>query len=106
MQALGRYRQRQINNALRQVNIDAAGGRADVGGTKQSLRVLGNAESAFDLSQIQIPLGGGRTIKLTDVATVTDGYGEPTSISKVRDKEVVNFAMSRSRGASDVTVYR
>ena len=104
MQALG-VTASQVNNAVRQINLDAAGGRADVGGTKQSLRVLGNADTAFELSQMQIPLGGGRTIKLTDVATVTDGYGEPTSISKVRDKEVVNFAMTRSRGASDVTVY-
>ena len=104
MQSLG-VTASQINNTLRQVNVDAAGGRADVGGTKQSLRVLGNAKSAFDLSQLQIALAGGRTIKLADVAEVTDGYAEPTSISKVRDKEVVNFAMSRAKGASDVTVY-
>ncbi|GGB56341.1 efflux RND transporter permease subunit [Blastomonas aquatica] len=104
MQALG-VTASVVNNALRQINVDAAGGRADVGGTRQSLRVLGNADTAFELSQIQVPLGGGRTIKLTDVATVSDGFGEPTSISKVRNKEVVNFAMTRSRGASDVTVY-
>lgn len=104
MQSLG-VTASQINNTLRQVNVDAAGGRADVGGTKQSLRVLGNAKSAYDLSQLQISLAGGRTIKLADVAEVTDGYAEPTSISKVRNKEVVNFAMSRSRGASDVTVF-
>ncbi len=104
MQALG-VTASVVNNALRQINVDAAGGRADVGGTKQSLRVLGNADTAFELSQMQVPLGGGRTIKLTDVATVTDGFGEPTSISKVRNKEVVNFAMTRSKGASDVTVY-
>ncbi|MBL0966289.1 efflux RND transporter permease subunit [Blastomonas sp. UPD001] len=104
MQSLG-VTASQINNTLRQVNVDAAGGRADVGGTKQSLRVLGNAKSAYDLSQLQISLAGGRVIKLADVAEVTDGYAEPTSISKVRNKEVVNFAMSRSRGASDVTVF-
>ncbi|WP_373487540.1 efflux RND transporter permease subunit [Blastomonas sp.] len=104
MQSLG-VTASQVNNALRQINVDAAGGRADVGGTRQSLRVLGNADSAFDLSQVQVPLGGGRTIKLTDIATVTDGFGEPTSISKVRNKEVVNFSMTRSKGASDVTVY-
>ncbi|MFN3472639.1 MAG: efflux RND transporter permease subunit [Blastomonas sp.] len=104
MQALG-VTASVVNNALRQINVDAAGGRADVGGTRQSLRVLGNVDTAFELSQMQISLGGGRTIKLTDVATVTDGFGEPTSISKVRNKEVVNFAMTRSKGASDVTVF-
>ncbi len=104
MQALG-VTASQINGVLRQSNIDAAGGMAEVGGTRQSVRVLGNSEDAYALSQRQIQLGGGRTIKLADVATVRDGFSERTSISKVRDKEVVNFAMSRAKGASDVTVY-
>ncbi|MEM6586002.1 MAG: efflux RND transporter permease subunit, partial [Pseudomonadota bacterium] len=90
---------------LRQQNLNAAGGLAEVGGTRQSLRVLGNAKSAYDLSQAQIQLGGGRTIKLADVATVRDGYGERTSRSEVGDKEVVNFYMNRARGASDLSVY-
>ncbi|QKG70960.1 efflux RND transporter permease subunit [Erythrobacter mangrovi] len=104
MQALG-VTASQINNLLRQSNIDAAGGAAEVGGTRQSVRVLGNSEDAYALSQRQIQLGGGRTVKLAEVAKVRDGYSERTSISKVRDKEVVNFAMSRAKGASDVTVY-
>jgi len=104
MQALG-VTASQINGVLRQSNVDAAGGMAEVGGTRQSVRVLGNSDDAYALSQRQIQIGGGRTVKLADVATVRDGYSERTSISKVRDKEVVNFAMSRAKGASDVTVY-
>ena len=104
MQALG-VTASQINGVLRQSNIDAAGGMAEVGGTRQSVRVLGNSADAYELGQRQIQIGGGRTIKLSDVATVRDGFSERTSISTVRDKEVVNFAMSRAKGASDVTVY-
>ncbi len=95
----------QINQILRIDNIDAAGGMAEVGGTRQSVRVLGSTDSAFKLSQKQIQLGGGRTIKLADVASVRDGFSERSSISKVRDKEVVNFFMSRAKGASDVTAF-
>jgi multidrug efflux pump subunit AcrB len=104
MQALG-VTASQINAALRQININAAGGRAEVGGTRQSVRVLGNADDAYDLSQTQISLPNGQTIKLSDVAEVNDAFGERSSISKVKGVEVVNFAMSRARGASDVTVY-
>ncbi|MFC4292617.1 efflux RND transporter permease subunit [Sphingorhabdus arenilitoris] len=104
IQALG-VTAAQINGALRQVNVNAAGGRAEVGGTRQSVRVLGNADTAYALSQIEISLGMGRSIKLSDIATVQDSVGERTSISKVKGREVVNFAMSRSRGASDVAVY-
>ena len=104
MQAFG-VTASQINGVLRQNNVDAAGGLAEVGGTRQSLRVLGNNETAYELSQRQIQLGGGRTVRLADVATVRDGYSERTSISEVGDKEVVNFFMSRAKGASDVTVF-
>jgi len=104
MQAFG-VTASQINNVLRQSNIDAAGGLAEVGGTRQSLRVLGNNDTAYELSQRQLQLGGGRTVRLADVATVRDGFSERTSISEVREKEVVNFFMSRAKGASDVTVF-
>lgn len=95
----------QINAALRQGNLDAAGGLAEIGGTRQSLRVLGNSDTAFALSQTQIQLGGGRTVRLADIAKVRDGYSERNSISEVNGKEVVNFLMNRARGASDLSVY-
>ena len=104
MQALG-VTATQINTALRQNNLNAAGGLAEVGGTRQSLRVLGNSSSAYDLSQTQIQLGGGRTARLADVADVRDGISERTSKSEIAGKEVVNFYMNRARGASDLTVY-
>ncbi|WP_321325997.1 efflux RND transporter permease subunit [uncultured Parasphingorhabdus sp.] len=104
MQALG-VTANQINSVLRQVNINAAGGRAEVGGTRQSVRVLGNADDAYELSQTQIALPNGQVIKLSDVAEVSDAFGERSSISKVKGVEVVNFSMERARGASDVTVY-
>ena len=104
MQALG-VTASQINAVLRQVNVDAAGGRAEVGGTQQSVRVLGNVDTAFDLSRVEIALGNGNTITLADVATVRDGFSERSSMARVGTREVVNFAMSRARGASDVTVF-
>ncbi len=104
MQALG-VSASQVNNILRQININAAGGRSEVGGTRQSVRVLGNSNSAFELSQATIPIAGGSTVKLSDIATVTDSFGERRSINTLRGKEVVNFNFSRARGASDVTVY-
>src|SRR5690606_9297722 len=104
MQALG-VTASQVNSALRQANVNAAGGKAEIGGSRQSLRVLGSADDAFELSQTDIPLGGGRTIKLADIARVADSYGEITSLAKFNGRPVVTFGMSRARGASDVTVY-
>ena len=94
----------QVNQALRALNINAAGGKAEIGGTRQSVRVLGNAQDAFALSQTEIPLGT-RTVKLSDIATVSDSYGELTSLGKINGKQVVTFGITRARGASDVAVY-
>jgi len=103
MQSLG-VTASQINQVLRQVNVDAAGGRAEIAGSRQSVRVLGNAEDAFQLGETRIN-SSGRIIRLRDVADVYDGYSEQTSIAKIRGQQVVTFSLERAKGASDVTVY-
>ena len=104
MQALG-VTANSVNQTLRQNNVNAAGGQAEIAGSRQSVRVLGNAETAYALSQAQIALGGGRAVKLSDIAEVRDAYGEINSIAKIGGRQVVLFALSRARGESDVTVY-
>ncbi|MBK8374706.1 MAG: efflux RND transporter permease subunit [Sphingomonadales bacterium] len=104
MQSLG-VTASQVNGILRQQNINAAGGQAEIAGSRQSVRVLGNADDAFALSQSQISLGGGRSVKLADVAEVSDAYSEQRNMAFVKGKQVVTFSMARARGASDVTVF-
>ena len=104
MQSLG-VSASQINAVLRQQNINASGGQSQIAGSRQSVRVLGNATNAFELSQTQISLSGGRSIKLADVAAVTDGFSEQKSMAFAGGKQVVTFGMSRAKGASDVTVF-
>ncbi|HEY6869548.1 MAG TPA: efflux RND transporter permease subunit [Novosphingobium sp.] len=95
----------QVNAALRQLNTNAAGGRAEIAGSRQSVRVLGNASSAFQLSQTMVAVGNGRSVKLADIAAVRDSHGEIVSRARMNGKEVVTFGITRARGASDVSVY-
>jgi multidrug efflux pump subunit AcrB len=95
----------QLNQQLLQMNVNAAGGRAEVAGTEQSVRVLGNAQDAYTLGQQQIQLGGGRSVRLADIADVRDSYGEQRSLAIMDGKPVVSFGLKRSRGASDVAVF-
>jgi len=104
MQSLG-VSASQINAVLRQQNINASGGQSQIAGSRQSVRVLGNATDAYALGQTQISLGGGRSIKLSDVAEVTDGFSEQRAMAFAGGKQVVTFGMSRAKGASDVTVF-
>jgi multidrug efflux pump subunit AcrB len=95
----------QVNNQLRQTNINAAGGRAEIAGSEQAVRVIGNAQDAFRLGQQQIAVSGGRTVRLTDLAEVRDLYAEQRNLSTMNGRQVLSFGLSKSRGSSDVTVF-
>jgi len=95
----------EVNNQLRQVNINAAGGRAEIAGSEQSVRVLGNAADAKALGDTQISVRGGRQVRLSDIADVKDLYAEQRSFSKMNGRQVVSISFEKSKGSSDVTVY-
>ncbi len=96
----------QVNAQLRQVNLNAAGGRAEIAGSEQSVRVLGNAKDAIALQQTQINVGGGRTVRLMDIAQVRDLYAEQRSRAAVDGRQAISFDFQRSKGSSDVTVFK
>lgn len=95
----------QVNQQLRQVNLNAAGGRAEIAGSEQSVRVIGNAETARDLGQMQIFVAPGRTVRLADIADVRDSFAEMRSKAEYNGSQVVAFDIKRAKGASDVTVF-
>src|SRR4051795_12754609 len=95
----------QVNQQLRQSNLNGAGGRAEIAGSEQSVRILGNAQNAYQLSQTQIALPGGRFVKLADLGEVKDSNSEQRSIAKQNGHQVVTFYMQRAKGSSEVTAY-
>ena len=105
MQALG-LTAVQVNQQLRELNLDAAGGRAQVGGGEQTIRVLGGAQSALTLGDVQINLPAGGTARLRDFAEVQDGVAEVRTISRLNGRPAITFALMKSKGASDVEVLK
>ena len=95
----------QVNAQLRQINTNATGGRAEIAGSEQSVRVIGNAKTAYDLSQTDIVASGGRTVKLADIAKVKDSYSEQRTLAKLSGKQVISFNVQRASGTSDLDVY-
>jgi len=95
----------QVNQQLRQSNLNAAGGRAEIAGSEQSVRVLGNAQDAYQLSQMQIALSNGRFVKLADLGQVKDSYSEQRTLAIQDGRQVVSFEVQRSKGASEVSTY-
>lgn len=95
----------QVNLQLRQINLNAAGGRAEIAGAEQSVRVLGNARNAIGLADTQISLGAGRSVRLGNIAEVRDAYAEQRSIAKLGGRQVLSFSLAKAKGNSDVAVY-
>lgn len=95
-----------VSRQLRQIQQDASGGRADVGGSEQSVRTLATVKSAAELGAMEIPLSNGRSVRLDEVATVKDTTAEKRSAAMLNGKEVVGFEITRSKGAGEVTVAR
>jgi multidrug efflux pump subunit AcrB len=95
----------QVNQQLRSSNMNAAGGRAEIAGSEQSVRVLGNAADAYALSQTQITLPGGRFVKLADLGQVKDSYSEQRTLAIEDGRQVVSFEVQRAKGASETSTY-
>jgi multidrug efflux pump subunit AcrB len=95
----------QVNAELRSTNLDVPGGRAEVSGAEQAVRVLGGAKSAIELGETKISIGGGRFVRLSDIAVVKDGTSEQRSIARLDGRQVTSFGLFKAKGASDVQVY-
>jgi len=94
-----------VNTQLVGVNVDAPGGRANIGGLAQSVRTLGEVESADELRETRITLPNGLNVRLGDIALVRDGAGEPDALGRYGGKPVVAFAVQRSKSASALKVF-
>ena len=94
----------EISRRVRQVQQESSGGRATIGGREQAIRTIGTVGTAAELARLDIPLLDGRHVRLDEVATVTDTIAERRSAALLDGEQVVGFEISRSRGASEVSV--
>jgi multidrug efflux pump subunit AcrB len=94
----------QVNEQVRALNLDAAGGRAQVGGGEQAIRVLGGARTAAALADSQIIGPGGKSLRLRELADVHDGVAEVRTIARLNGRPATTFGVFKAKGASDVAV--
>ena len=94
----------QVNDQLRAFNINLPGGRAEIGGSEQSIRTLGSAQSVDVLRNYEIILPSGGSVPLSTLGKVDDSFGEVRKIARLNNKPVVAFEVLRSTGSVMVTV--
>ena len=93
-----------VNAALAAFNRDDSGGRADLGGREQTIRVLGSAATVGALADLNIPISATRYVRLSDIATVADGRAEQRGFARLDGRPAVAFQVSKTTNASDITV--
>lgn len=103
LQALG-ITATQVNDQIRNLNVNLPGGRAEVGGSEQSIRTLGSAPNVEVLKNYQIVLPSGGFVPLSSLGDVRNGFEEPRQAALLNGKPVVAFQALRSTGSTLVTV--
>lgn len=93
-----------ISRQLKRVQVDASGGRGDLGDNMQSFRTLGALHSVDELAALEIPLANGQHVKLDQVASIKDGIAEQSSLALHNGKPVIMVELFRLKGYSQITL--
>ncbi len=93
-----------VSKQLAQIQVERAGGKAELGGAQQTIRTLGTVADAQALRDFSISLPDGRAARLSTLARITDAAADPAEAALLDGRDVVAFSMSRTRGSSEVKV--
>ncbi|MCV2369001.1 efflux RND transporter permease subunit [Roseateles oligotrophus] len=94
----------EVVAALRNQNSTAPVGKVRGNLEDQSIRLIGRLESPADFQQIVVKRRGTELVRLSQVASIEDGFAEISRISLRNGNPNVNIAVTRSKDASTVTV--
>lgn len=92
----------EVSAALANAQQQSSGGRGKLGGGEQSVRTISLVGQASELSALPIALADGRSLRLDQLATVTDTVAERSQIAFLDGNAVVGFRIYPAKG-QDVT---
>ena len=102
--------QGDVSNALQRANVSQPGGTILRGRYRYPLRTLGEFQSVEEIQEVVIrrvqSQGDSlfRSIRVRDVAKVTDGYADRQSIARYNGVESVGLLVFKESGANTVAV--
>ncbi|MBT3750616.1 MAG: efflux RND transporter permease subunit [Bacteroidetes bacterium] len=92
-----------IENTLRMENITMAGGELSIGGTRRSVRTVGEFKTIDDIRNIIIKQDPTHIVYLRDVAEVIDGFEDKKSYARLDGKPVVTLQVIKKDGENLIT---
>ncbi|MFZ4507159.1 MAG: efflux RND transporter permease subunit [Fimbriimonas sp.] len=100
-----------VQRAVQAASLDAPAGRLLSGDQEFSVRVLNQFEKVEDIQNMVFTVsnpremfGKAKTVRLSDVATVTDTVRERTQYSRLNGQDVITLAIQKTRDGNAVEI--
>jgi multidrug efflux pump subunit AcrB len=95
----------EIFNLLQAQNVVAGAGSVEVGSEYIRIAPSGYFSSIDALANLLLPSGGGRYIRLGDLASITRGYTEPPSaVMRYNGRPALGIGVSNVAGGNVITI--
>ncbi len=98
-----------VRRALVAQNLEMPGGKVDSGSTEFGLRTIGRIQTPKDFEELILDTrtardGSKYTIRLKEVATISDGIEEPRGKSRLDGNVAVSLVVQKQSGVNTVAV--
>lgn len=93
-----------IANAVATADFSQPSGEMDHGSQTLSLTSSVSYKSVSDLEDLPISLGGGKSIRLADVARVYDAKKDAESASRFNGRDTISISLTKRQSASAVSL--
>jgi hydrophobe/amphiphile efflux-1 (HAE1) family protein len=93
-----------VNESLIASQLDRSGGRSNLNGRERALTTAAAAQTIAELGGSRILLSDDASVKVEDVGRVQDTIAEARAFATLDQKDVVGFAVYRSKGSSELAV--
>lgn len=94
----------QISQILSAENISMPSGDISKGTTKVIVRTIGQFNDVNDIGNVPISVADRSILRLSDIATITQGYQEQSTVSRIDGKTAVAMVVTKQSDANTVSV--
>jgi HAE1 family hydrophobic/amphiphilic exporter-1 len=94
----------QLNQLLQAENLNIPAGTIKEPAREFAVRAVGQFASARDIAEVRIPTPTGATIRLADVAAITDSVSERDVFARLNGNDSVALTVQKQSGANTVQV--
>jgi HAE1 family hydrophobic/amphiphilic exporter-1 len=96
----------EVRDAIARQNVEMPGGRVDAGSREYTLRTIGRVPEARRFADVAVATGTGGTVRLGDLAQVSDGTKEVRQLARLDGQPSVVLLVQRQTDANTVATIR